>query len=115
MFEILIAMLNTLLVVAMGIERVTEILKKFYIPIYNKIFKTEKVDMSIAEKQFLSLVIGLASCIALEIGIDIPNVNELPIVQQILAGTVASIGSNMIHSILGVVVAIKNNLSNIKK
>jgi hypothetical protein len=41
-------------------------------------------------------------------------VNEAALIQFILAGLVASLGSNVLHAILSIILAIKNNAENIK-
>jgi hypothetical protein len=114
MFEVLLQTLNTLLVASIGVERITEILKKFYLPIKKKIFKKEFKEIESYEKQFISLAVSIIICLSLSIGFDIPNIAETLLVQQLLASAVASMGSNVIHSILGVVVAIKDSLGKIK-
>jgi hypothetical protein len=63
----------------------------------------------------ISLVISILLCISLGVGIDIPNVNESLLFQQLFASVVASTGSNVIHSILGVLIGFKENINDVKK
>jgi ABC-type polysaccharide/polyol phosphate export permease len=115
MFDVLIQSLNTLLVTAIGVERITEIVKNFYLPVKSKVLKKEYTVITPQEKQFISLCVSIVICLSLGIGFNIPGVLESLLVQQLLAATVASVGSNMIHSILGVIIAIKKSIGDIKK
>jgi hypothetical protein len=110
----LITILIILLTVAIGIERVLEIIKPLYLEIKNYFGKMKFSECSKMEKIIMSILIGPSMCIISQIGIDIPSVNEAALIQYILAGLIASMGSNFIHTLLSIAVALKDGAESIK-
>jgi hypothetical protein len=45
----------------------------------------------------------------------LPGLNESTIVQQLLAGLIASLGSNVLHALMSIVLAIKDSAEGIDK
>jgi len=97
-----------LLAVAVGLERLIEVVKPLYLQIKNKISKVQYEECSKAEKIIMSIILGPVLCILAQIGIDVPYVNEGALIQYILAGLLASLGSNVLHVVLSIIVAIKD-------
>jgi hypothetical protein len=105
--------LTIVLAVAIATERFVEVVKSIYLKIKNHFGSFEECTK--AEKIIMSVLVGPALCIVSGIGIDIPGIAEPVIVQAIFTGLFASIGSNVIHTLLGLVVAFKDAAESIKR
>lgn len=109
----IITILTIVLAVAVATERVVEIIKPLYLSIKKHFCKLAD-ECTKTEKIIMSVLTGPMLCIIGGIGIDIPGIAEPAIVQAILTGLFASIGSNAIHTILSLVVAFKDAAEGIK-
>ena len=107
--------LTIILAVAIAVERLVEVVKPLYLRVKNTILKREYRECTKTEKIIMTVLIGPVLCIISGIGIDIPGITEPVIVQAILTGLFASIGSNVIHTLLGLVVAFKDAAEGIKQ
>ena len=101
-------LLGVIASVAVAVERATEVLKPFYLKAKNKLFKKDFGECTKAEKNMITIILGTLICIIAEVGVDIPGVNEASIIQKILAGLIASFGSNVLHTILSILTGIKD-------
>ncbi len=90
-------------------ERATEVFKPIFLSVKNKIFKTNAPECSKPEKVFISMIFGVLIAIAVQVGIDIPAVNETPVEQQVFAGLVSSFGSNILHMMLSILTGVKDS------
>lgn len=111
----IVTVLTVILAVAIATERLVEVVKPLYLKLKNRFAKTVFIECTKTEKIIMSVLIGPALCIVSGIGIDIPGIAEPVIVQAILTGLFASIGSNVIHALLGLVVAFKDAAEGIKQ
>lgn len=109
-----VTVLTIILAVAIAVERVIEVIKPLYLQIKNKLLGKEYQECSKTEKIVMTILLGPVMCIIAQIGIDIPKVNEAAVIQYILAGLVSSMGSNVIHALLNIVVALKDAAEGIK-
>ncbi len=100
--------LSIIAAVAAAVERIIEIIKPIYLKLRNRIMKTDLSECTKAEKIMLSIFMGITICIILQIGIDLPAVNEPAFVQQLLAGLLSSLGSNLLHILLSILTGLKN-------
>jgi hypothetical protein len=105
--------LTIVLAVAIATERLVEVVKPLYLKLKNKFGSF--AECTKAEKIIMTVLISPVLCIISGIGIDIPGITEPVIVQAILTGLFASIGSNVIHTLLGLVVAFKDAAEGIKQ
>lgn len=103
-----IDMLGVTASVAVAVERTSEIIKPIYLKIKNCILKTEFIECSSTEKSIMSIILGILICILTHVRVDIPGINEASLLQEILAGLISSLGSNVLHNILSILTAIKN-------
>jgi hypothetical protein len=110
----IIMVLIILLAVAGAIERLVEVIKPVYLQVKNAITKAGFQECTKSEKIVMSILLGPALCIITQIGIDIPRVNESAIIQYILAGLLASMGSNILHTVLSILLAFKDAAEGIK-
>lgn len=107
---------ETLLGISVTVERTTEIIKSIYRPIRNTLFKKPKEEeITKIEKEAISFLAGVGTCASIGFGVDIPGVNEGVFVQFMIAGAISGLGSNVIHAIISILVAIKNNIEEAKK
>lgn len=111
----LLTMLTIVLAVAIAVERVVEIIKPLYLNIKNVFAKNIYTDCSKTEKIIMTILLGPVMCTIAKIGIDIPSVNEAAAIQYILAGLLASMGSNYLHTLLSIIIAIKNGAEGVNK
>jgi hypothetical protein len=111
---VLTAILATLLAVSIGLERLIVFIQPFYLKIKGYITGKVYTECTAVEKRNMAILLGPATCILTQIGIDLPQVNEPAIIQYILAGLVASLGSGTLHSVYSIVVAFQKNLENLK-
>lgn len=93
--------------VATAVERLTIFAKPFFLKTKIFLFRKNFTECTKIEKIFITIILGILLCIALQFSIDIPSVNEPAIVGQILAGLISSFGSNTLHTILAVLTSIK--------
>jgi hypothetical protein len=107
-------LLGIIVAAAIALERLVEVIKPFYLQIKNYFLGKKYEACSETEKKVMTILLGPVMCIVAQIGIDIPSVNEAALIQYILAGLVASLGSNVLHAMLSIILAIKNNAENIK-
>lgn len=105
------SVLTLVLAAAIATERLVEVIKPLYLKVKNYFGKY--IECSKTEKIIMSVLAGPILCIIAGIGIDIPGVSTL--VQAILTGLFASIGSNVIHTLLSLVVAFKDAAEGIKQ
>ena len=110
----IITVLTIILAVAIAVERVAGGIKPLYLQVKNTFAKRKYLECSKVEKEVLTILLGPVMCIIAQIGIDIPQVNEAAVIQYILAGLVASLGSNTLHALLNIVLAVKNNAEGIE-
>ncbi len=108
------SLLGIIVAAAIALERLVEVIKPFYLQIKKYVTGKEYLECSETEKKIMTILLGPVMCIVAQIGIDVPKVNEAALIQYILAGLVASLGSNVLHAILSIILAIKNNAENIK-
>jgi hypothetical protein len=104
-----VTMLGVLLGVSVAVERAAEIIKPLYLKIINNYLKTPRTECTKIEKEIMSILLGPVICIVAQVGIDLPGISEANIIQQILAGLVASLGSNVLHALMSIILAIKNS------
>jgi len=107
-------LLGIICATAVALERLVELIKPFYLQIKSYVTGKASAECSMNEKKVMTILLGPVMCIVGKIGIDIPNVNESAVIQYILAGLVASLGSNVLHALMNIILAIKNNAENIK-
>jgi len=107
-------MLGIILATAVALERLVEFIKPFYLQIKTYFTGKRASECTTTEKKVMTILLGPVMCIIAQIGIDIPNVNESALIQYILAGLVASMGSNVLHAFLSIILAIKNNAESIR-
>ena len=110
----IVTVLTIVLAVAIAIERVMEIVKPLYLKVKNAFAKQVYKECDKTEKIIMTVLLGPVLCIAGGIGIDIPGITEPVIVQAVLTGLFASIGSNVLHILLSIVIAIKNATEGIR-
>lgn len=107
------AVFTVILAVAIAVERLVEVVKPLYLKAKNLLLKRNDEECTKTEKIVMTVLIGPVLCIIGEISISISGFPA--IVQQVLCGLVASIGSNAIHAILGLIVAFKDAAESLKK
>ena len=107
-------LLGIILATAIALERLVELIKPFYLQIKKYVLGKVCADCSTTEKKVITILLGPVMCIIAQIGIDIPKVNESALIQYILAGLVASLGSNVLHAFLSIILAIQKNSESIK-
>jgi hypothetical protein len=114
-----IAIFTSLLLIAGVVEALMEVLKGPYVQIKNIFLVIAKKalakEMSAYEKRFLTLLLGVLICLAAGFGVDIPAWSEPLWFQCILAGILVSLGSNMLHLLLSIAVAIKDAVEKVKQ
>jgi len=110
----LASLLGILLAVSIGLERLIEFIKPFYLQIKTVVLGKKYPECTAAEKRNLAILLGPVLCILAQIGIDLPQMNEAAIIQYILAGLVASLGSGTLHALYSIVIAIQKNAENLK-
>lgn len=107
------SILSIVLAVAIATERVVEIIKPLYLRAKNVILKRNDEECTKTEKIIMSVLTGPAICLILGMTADIP---EIPtVVQSILLGLFASVGSNVIHTIISTITALKDATEGLKK
>lgn len=100
------------LAVAIAVERLVEVVKPLYLRVKNTILKREYRECTKTEKIIMTVLIGPVLCIIGGIGLDIAGIPVAA--SQILCGLVASIGSNVIHTILNLIIAFKDAAEGLK-
>lgn len=106
------SVLTIVLAVAIATERVVEVIKPLYLKVKNFFTKKAETECDKTEKIIMSVLTGPVICVALGIGIDIP---EVPIIaQSILLGLFASVGSNAIHLVITTLTALKDATEGLK-
>ena len=110
----LASLLGVLLAVSIGLERLVEFIKPFYLQLKTAVTGKKYPECTPAEKRNMAILLGPVLCILAQIGIDLPQVNEAAIIQYILAGLVASLGSGTLHALYSIVVAIQKNAENLR-
>jgi hypothetical protein len=115
--DIIQVVLLTAIAVAVATERLTEEVKAFYLKIKNFFAKKADAECTKTEKVVITQLIGIALCIlAGSFGVKevspITGVN--PIIQQVFIGLLASYGSNILHSILKLILAAKDAAEGLK-
>lgn len=101
------SILAIVLAVALSTERFVEVLKPIYLKVKKLIIKEEYIEIDKTEKIIMSIVVGVA--ISLFSGVNV-GITYLPIyTQQVLIGLVASLGSNVIHTLINLLVAFKES------
>lgn len=108
-------LLPVLLAAAVALERLIEIIKPLCLKIKNVFTKVEYQECGKTEKIIMSILLGPVLCILAQIGIDVPKVNEAAVIQYILAGLIISLGSNFLHVLLSIIVAVKDAAEGLKK
>lgn len=110
----MVTLLGVLLAVSIALERLIVFIQPFYLQIKTVILGKTYTECTAAEKRNMAILLGPVLCILAQIGIDLPQINEAAIIQYILAGLVASLGSGTLHALYNIVVAIQKNAENIK-
>lgn len=110
----MVTSLGVLLAVSIALERLIVFIQPFYLQIKTVILGKTYTECTAAEKRNMAILLGPVLCILAQIGIDLPQINEAAIIQYILAGLVASLGSGTLHALYNIVVAIQKNAENIK-
>jgi hypothetical protein len=79
-------------------------------------FFTKKIytECTATEKRNMAILLGPVMCILTKIGIDLPQVNEAAVIQYILAGLVASLGSGTLHALYNIIIAFQKSLEDVK-
>lgn len=108
-------LLPILLTAATVLERLIEVVKPLYLKIKNRFSKEEYQECSKTEKIVMSIILGPLLCILAQIGIDIPKMNEAALIQYIFAGLIISLGSNCLHAILSIIIAVKDAAEGTRK
>jgi hypothetical protein len=110
----LITTLGIVAATAVAVERGVTVIKPLYLKVKNTFAKTPATECTKTEKEIITVILGPVICIVAQIGIDIPGVTENAYVQYVLAGLLASLGSNVLHALLSIILAIKNSAEEIK-
>lgn len=110
----LAAISGVILAAAVAVERAAEVIKPFYLKIKNRFTKVKYTECSKLEKEIMSILLGPAICIAAQVGVDLPSIGESAVLGQVLAGLAASLGSNFLHTVLSIALAIKNGAEIVK-
>ena len=110
----LASLLGILLAVSIGLERLIVFIQPFYLLIKQVVLGKVYEECTPAEKRNMAILLGPVLCILAQIGIDLPQVNEAAVIQYILAGLVASLGSGTLHALYSIVVAIQKNTEALK-
>lgn len=100
--------LTTFIAVAGVVERVTEFVKQ------GVTSQIKNDEMSTVGKEALSLSVGCAVCIAGGINLY-DGLQVAPLVNQVFAGVIVSLGSNFLHQALSLVLAFKSSAENKNK
>jgi len=100
------SVLANVLAVAIAVERLVEVIKPFYLKAKNAFLKHNDEECTKTEKIIMTVLVGPFICIVGGVGINISGVSAVG--QQVLCGLIASIGSNVIHTLLNIVVAFKD-------
>lgn len=100
------SVLAIVLAVAIAVERIVEVIKPLYLRAKNAVLKRNDEECTRTEKIIMTVLVGPILCIIGGVGISISGISAT--VQQILCGLIASIGSNVIHTLLNIIVAFKN-------
>lgn len=108
-------LLTLLLASAIVVERVSEVIKPIYLNLKELFYKQKFLECTPKEKVIISILVGCIVCIVGKIGLgispDMLNINF----QYVFTGLMTSLGSNIIHSLLSIVIALKNGAESIKK
>jgi hypothetical protein len=114
-----VAILTSLLLIAGIVEALMEVLKGPYLQVKNIFLVLLKralaKEMTGYEKRFLTLIVALIICLSAGFGVDIPAYDEPVWLQCLLAGILVSLGSNMLHLLLSIAVAIKDGIEKIRE
>jgi hypothetical protein len=114
-----VTILESLLIVAGLIEIFSEIIKTPYLKFKNTILlaynKPQVKECTKYEKRIISTILSLAVCIVAKFGVDIPAWNESALLQYIIAGVFASLGSNILHMLLSIGIAFKELLEKVNQ
>lgn len=108
-------LLGILLAVSVALERLIVFIQPFYLQIKSVLLARKYTECTAAEKRNMAILLGPVLCVLTKIGIDLPQVNEAAVIQYILAGLVASLGSGTLHSLYSIVVAIQKNAESLKQ
>lgn len=100
--------LSVIASIAVAVERTTEIVKPVYVKTKNRIFKKDLMECTRAEKNIISIILGILFCMLTKVGVDIPGIDESKTIQEILAGLISSFGSNILHTLLSILTGIKD-------
>jgi hypothetical protein len=101
-----------ILAISIAIERLVEVVKPLYLQVKKVILKKEFAECSKAEKTIISIVVGIILGLVSGVSFGIPSIS-IPI-QGIIAGLVASIGSNVLHTLISLLGAFKEAAEDIK-
>jgi len=107
--------ITSLAFTSIAVERAVTVIKPLYLKIKNAFVKKQSEECTKTEKEILTILVGPAVCIVSGFGIDIPGVNESTLIQQAIAGLIASLGSNVLHALMSIILAIKDSAESIKK
>jgi hypothetical protein len=114
-----VSILESLLILAGLVEAVSEIVKAPYLTAKNAVLvyqgKPKENELSSYEKRVITVILSLAICIGAGFGIDIPAWSEPALLQYIIAGIFASLGSNILHMLLSIAIAVKDAIEKIKE
>jgi len=108
----IVTILGIIAGVSTSVERLAEVIKPLYLKAKSALLKKTFDECSGFEKEAITMLLGPILCISLSINIGISVIN--PIMAQIFVGLLASLGSNVIHAIMSIVVAIKDNTECVK-
>lgn len=101
------------LAVAIAIERAVEVVKPLYLKTKNFILKKAYAECTKTEKIIMSVLAGPAICYSLGLTANIPYIPD--VAQPIALGIFASVGSNIIHTIISALTALKDATEGLKK
>jgi hypothetical protein len=108
------ALLGVLLGVSIALERLIVFIQPFYLRIKDVVLGKHYLGVTPGEKRNMAILLGPVLCVLTKIGIDLPQVNESALIQYLLAGLVASLGSGTLHALYSILVAIQKNAEGLK-
>jgi hypothetical protein len=113
-----VSILESLLILAGLVEAVSELVKTPYLQGKNAVLvaynKPKVTELSAYEKRVITVILSLIICVGAGFGIDIPSWQEPVLMQYIIAGIFASLGSNVLHLLLSIGIAIKDAIEKVK-
>lgn len=107
------SVLSIVLAIAIATERVVEIIKPLYLKVKNAVLKRNDMECTQSEKVVMSVLAGPIICLSFGLTANIPTIPGPA--QSILLGLFASAGSNVIHTLISTITALKDATEGLKK